>query len=310
MSKKNYNKPPLTYNEQITRLKERGLIIQDEEKALHLLQQLSYYRLSGYWHTLLKEPKSDHHFKENSTFEQSFKLYCFDRELRLLVLNQIEKIEVAVRAIITYECSHSWDSFWLSNNTNFKNDNTYQKNIKKIEAELNRSNELFLKEYKNKYLEKLPPSWITLEVCSFGSLSWIFSILKNGRTKKTIASKFGLNEKVFGSWLHSIVYLRNVCAHHSRLWNKSFSIKAELPKKIRYDWITQMEVVDTRNGSTRSIKDKTYFSLCILQYLLQIINPNNTFKQKIEELFIKYPEIDRAAMGYPIHWEDDALWNK
>lgn len=310
MSKKNYTKPPLKYQEQFDKLKERGLKIENESKAMHLLQELSYYRLSGYWHTLLKEPKSEHIFKKDSTFEQAFKLYCFDRELRLLILNQIEKIEVSIRAIITYQCSHDWGAFWLSNKDNFKNEKQYSKNIEKINTELNRSSELFLKDYKTKYIEKLPPSWITLEVCSFGNLSWIYSILKNGRTKRLISSHYGLNDKTFESWIHSIVYLRNICAHHSRLWNKTLAIKAEFPKKTKSNWIEQFEIVDSRDGVTRSIKNKTYFSLCMIKYLLQTINPKNTFKLKLEELFEKYPEIDRTAIGYPEDWSKEALWEK
>lgn len=308
MSKRSYTKPPLIYVDQLELLKSRGLIVTNDLKALHLLQQLSYYRLSGYWYTLLEEPKTDHIFKEGSTFEQAFKLYCFDRELRLLFLNQIEKIEVAVRAIVAYECSHSWGPFWLNEKTNFRQRGKYYSTLEKIQGEVDRSNELFLKEYKQKYKENLPPSWITLEVCSFGNLSWIFSLIKFGRTKQNIADRFGLNEKVFQSWLHSFVYVRNICAHHSRLWNKNLAIKPELPLKTKGDWINNFTIIDSRTQEKKSIRNKTYFVICMLDYMLQTINPNNSFQEKLEDLFEKYPDVDRYALGYTKDWDSEPMF--
>src|SRR5690554_3702264 len=104
MSKVPFNKPPLTYSQQLQQLKERGLVIENEEKALHLLVSISYYRLSGYWYPLLQD-KHQHIFKDESSLETAFKLYCFDRELRKLVLSELEKIEIAVRAKMIYELS-------------------------------------------------------------------------------------------------------------------------------------------------------------------------------------------------------------
>lgn len=94
MGKTLYTKPALTFEEQLIQLEGRGLTIQNREKALHILQNISYYRLSGYWYPFLEEPKSNHFFKKESFFEQGFKLYCFDRELRKLIMGELEKIEI------------------------------------------------------------------------------------------------------------------------------------------------------------------------------------------------------------------------
>ena len=85
MNKSFFDKPSLNYDDQIQLLKSRGLSIQDEDKALHILQVISYYRLSGYWFPLL-EDKVNHKFKSNTEFETAFNLYKFDREFRLLIL--------------------------------------------------------------------------------------------------------------------------------------------------------------------------------------------------------------------------------
>lgn len=112
MPKVPFDKPALTFDEQLQRLKERGLVIPSKEKALHLLKSISYYRLSGYWYPFLKSPKSAHQFKGESTFDAAFDLYCFDRELRKLIMGELEKIEVAIRAQLIYILSHSEGAFW------------------------------------------------------------------------------------------------------------------------------------------------------------------------------------------------------
>lgn len=309
MSKKEYLKPPLSYQAQLEQLDERGLsFVGCEEKALHLLEKLSYYRLSGYWHSLLKDPKKEHEFKTNAHFNTAFELYKFDRELRLLVLNQIEKIEVALRAIIAYECSHSWGIFWLSESVNFKSHTQHTRDLNKIFNEINRSSELFIKQYKKNYLQELPPSWMSLEVCSFGSLSYIYSNMKGGKTKRKISSNFGLKDDVLETWLHTFVYVRNICAHHSRLWNKHLKIKASVPEKVTLDWITVFNIIDTRTGNEKHIKTRVYFVLCMLQYLLQTVNPSNNFKVKLDDLFENYPDVDKFALGFPKEWENEKLW--
>ena len=92
-----YHKPPLTIKDQIKQLKSRGLVIADESIAEEFLTRVSYYRFSAY---LLPFQLKDgtHTFKPNSTFEKAFNTYLFDRELRHIVFNAIEKIEIAIRA--------------------------------------------------------------------------------------------------------------------------------------------------------------------------------------------------------------------
>jgi abortive infection bacteriophage resistance protein len=97
-----YVKPALSLTDQLTQLKKRGLKVEDEGRALHLLESISYYRLSGYWYPMLEMPKENHVFKPNSSFDSAFKIYCFDKELRKIILTEIEKIEIAVRSKMIY----------------------------------------------------------------------------------------------------------------------------------------------------------------------------------------------------------------
>lgn len=178
MSKVAYRKPALTYQEQLDQLKSRGLLVQDDAKAMHLLAQVSYYRLSGYWYPLLSD-KTTHQFKPGSTFETAFRLYCFDRELRKLVLAELEKIEVAVRAQMIYVLSHTFGPFWFADQTLFANGATHAKTMASLTTEYNRSDEQFVKAYKQKYVDPFPPSWMLLEIASFGSLSMLYKNLES-----------------------------------------------------------------------------------------------------------------------------------
>ena len=297
MNKSFFDKPPLNYDDQIQLLKSRGLSIQDEDKALHILQVISYYRLSGYWFPLL-EDKVNHKFKSNTEFETAFNLYKFDREFRLLILGELEKIEVAVRSQMIQQLSLKISPFWFEHVSQFKKAHVHKKTIDKISDELKRSDEEFILKFKEKYQNEFPPSWMTLEVTSFGSLSVLFSALNPGRAKRDIANYFGLNERTFQSWLHSIVYLRNVCAHHSRLWNRDIRVKPQIPDNPKKQWLKNSEIEN----------DKVYFLLSMILYLIQTINPKNSITSRFKSLLTKYPNVDVKAMGFPDNWEEESLW--
>jgi abortive infection bacteriophage resistance protein len=295
--KTHYTKPALSYIAQIQKLKARGLIIENDEKAEHLLSSISYYRLSGYWFPLLQDKKK-HVFKPNATFETAFNLYKFDRELRQLILCELEKIEVAIRSQMIYSMSQVHGSFWFENSSLFNNYSKHSNTLSKIASEIDRSDEEFIKVFKSNYSDKFPPSWMTLEITSFGTLSMLFSNLKAPREKRQIANHFGLSEKVFQSWIHSIVYIRNVCAHHSRLWNKDMRINPIVPITPKNCWISTDGVPN----------DKVYFFLSMIVYLLNTINPNHSFLDRLENLFLKYPNVDVNAMGFPLNWKSEELW--
>lgn len=309
MAKVLYTKPALEYTAQLHQLESRGLIISDQEKAIHLLERISYYRLSGYWYPMLAEPKSDHIFKEGSTFENAFKLYCFDRELRKLIAGELEKIEIAVKAKIIYIMSHQYGPFWYNDPNLFSNRAKFQKTNDKLTSEYSRSDEEFLKAFKNKYSDPMPPSWMILEVSSFGNLSSLYSNLKPGRHKRNIANFFHLNERTFQSWLHSFTYVRNVCAHHARLWNKRMSITPQIPNNPELPFLNILTLPDPENGNLTNPKNKSvYFLLSMILYLLNEINPKHTLKLRMNKLLEDYPMIDVSAMGFPQHWQNEPLW--
>jgi len=307
MSKIPFNKPPLSYADQIKLLKTRGLLITNEPKVQHLLEVISYFRLSGYWYPLL-EDKQNHIFKKDSCFETAFNIYKFDRELRLIVIRELEKIEVAVRAKMIYVLSHSKGPFWYIDRANFSNPVKHTETLSKIGIEFNRSDEDFIKAFKAKYSDPLPPSWMMLEVSSFGNLSSFYSNLKPSRDKRNIANYFGLNENTFASWLHSIAYLRNICAHHTRLWNKDMRIQPNIPNSPHYPFLSITTYFNDKTNQTLPLNNKAYFVFSMIIYLMNIINPKHTIKEKLNSLLVKYPNIDTRAMGFPVNWRSELLW--
>lgn len=292
-----YVKPALTYSDQLAKLEERGLLISNREKALHLLENINYYRLSGYWYPLLKN-KEKHIFKSGAKFDIAFKIYCFDRELRKLLLREIEKIEVAFRVKLSYIYSMHYDPFWFLDSTLFRSSSWHKSLISKIKEEIDRSDEEFIVAFKNKYSETYPPCWMTFEISSFGKLSQLYSCLNHGRSKRDVSSHFGLSDNIFQSWLHSIVYLRNICAHHTRLWNRELRVTPQKPRSVKYSWINAMSVSSNR----------MYFVLSMIKYLLNRVNPGNTLKGRFLSLVALHEKIDLSAMGFPPNWEKEPLW--
>lgn len=292
-----YSKQLISFTDQITLLKQRGLILGDELRALHLLQNISYYRLSGYWYPLLAD-KQRHIFKPGSTFEAAYNIYKFDSELRKLIIAELEKIEVAVRTQTAYILSTQYHAHWFEDSSLFSNPVRHTKVLAKIEEEYNRSDEEFITAFKAKYSDHFPPNWMTMEIASFGTLSILYGNLQPGRAKRSIAAYFGLPDTVFASWLHCIVYVRNICAHHSRLWNKILSIRPLMPRSPRNTFI----------ALPASGTQQTYFVLSMIIYLLNTVNPNHSFISRFKELLNRYPSIDVRAMGFPINWENEKLW--
>lgn len=236
-------------------------------------------------------------------------MYCFDRKMRSIILGELEKIEIAIRAKMVYTLSHEIDPFWYLASNNFRNVEKFARSINKMSSEIRRSDEDFINTFQEKYNNTLPPSWISFEVSSFGTLSMLYSNLVNSKGKKAIANHFGLNERLFESWIHTLVYIRNVCAHHSRLWNKELQISPQLPKTINKksgnpypfpskDWIDVSSINSKR----------LYMSLSIACYFLQTINPKHTFKSKLIQLFNDYPSVNLGAMDFPLNWQNQPLW--
>lgn len=296
-----YSKEAFTIDQHIEQLQSRGLVIQNKELAIHYLSHVSYYRLAGYWWPFQAD-KTQHLFKPTSKFEDVISLYNFDRELRILLFDVIEKIEISLRTKLIYHLSHEFDPWWFQNTSLFIDVQALVKTLATMQEEIERSKDTFIQEHKKKYKDDLrfPPAWKTLELTSFGALSKLYGNLKNTVTSKNkIAVDFGaVNHTYLPSWLQSIAQIRNYCAHHSRLWNKNLPGTPKLLSKPPDRWVVDVPT-DTQ---------KLYIHMCIMKYILNRIAPENSFSQKLNDLMIKYPSVDPNALGFKLNWQDEPLW--
>lgn len=248
----------------------------------------------------LKSPKSNHLFKDGSTFDKVLMLYRFDKKLRVLLFNEIEKIEIAVReSIMNMTAERSGDVFWLTNNVHFHDQNLFNNSINLLKKEYDRSTEDFIEHFKHTYIEPFPPAWILGELLPMGNINIFYRNLKDKTLKKKIAKRFHLHAPVFESWLSVLTLTRNSCCHHSRVWNKVNKIIPNDMKGMTRPWIT-----------LAADKRRIYYNICIIKYFLDIISPDNDFLAKLRWLFLYFPEIDLQAMGFPKGWETEPLWQK
>jgi abortive infection bacteriophage resistance protein len=295
-----YTKPPLTIEQQIQKLKERGLYFHSEEKAVSFLSNISYYRLRAYTFPFQDNSAEHQPFIHTISFDEIIQFYIFDRKLRLLVFDALEKIEIALRTQIIYQYAIAHGSHWQCNSSLFRNQNYFDVHTKSLNQEIERSHEVFIEHYKIKYTDPTElPSWMAFEVSGLGLLSKIFANLADGIPKRNITTYFGLNDfTVLENWMQCFSNIRNICAHHGRLWNRRFTAKPKLPSNAQHTFIYNFNID----------KNKLYPVLCCMVYLLNIISPENNFVLKFIELINRYPNISLHLMGFPKSWKREKLW--
>jgi len=294
-----YSETPLDLASQVKLLEKRGLIIEDKAWAENKLKNINFYRLANYWRTM-EADKIKHIFKNGSRFSEVIEMYDFDLRLRELVFDAIQVIEVSLRSKVIQSFSMRYGAFWFDDEQLFKDRKQFLHCLKSIDVELSRTKEDFIKEYYAQYTSPLrPPVWKTLEVVSFGNLSKLYCNFADNTAKKEVAKDMGLPQHLFlESWIKSISVLRNACAHHSRIWNRAFSVKPQMPERLPMAWLNNQG-----DGS-----NKIYSLLACITYLMNVIDPENTFPADIKALMHYYRKIDTAAMGFPQSWQLEPLW--
>ena len=298
-----YQKQALRFEDQLALLQQRGLEFDDLDRALSQIRAISYYRLSGYWYPF-REKDTDGNltdkFIRGASFENAIELYEFDRELRLLVMSAIERVEVYLRTLIAYHLGHTYGAFGHTEPLNFHPKFDHAKWLKKLDVEATRSKEAFIVHYKNKY-KGFPtlPIWMTTEIMSLGSLSFCFKGLSHA-DKRAISTKLNMHHKRLADWLHQLTYVRNVCAHHSRLWNRALSIRTERSKD------------DVWNPPITPSNDRIFYILLTLRHLLVTTEYGDNWCRDCNALLapIASNNFLRIAMGMPENWREHPIWTQ
>ena len=231
-----------TVADQVSNLLDAGLE-GDRETMIQRLSVVSYIRLRDYW---LPFMNAQGKFVSGTTFNMIWARYAFDRRLRLLVFDAIERIEVAVKA--------------------------------QLISALGREEEL---------------SQLT-----FGALRREFEQADTKSVKSTIARTFGVHHVVLSSWLETLLVVRNVVAHHGRLWNRQMGERPKIPNKDAA-WHSPVEIDASR----------LFGVLSICRYCLRRIAPQSSWQNRLEALFSEFPMIPLERIGFPANWRDSTIWS-
>lgn len=294
--KKPFRKPATTYAEQVELLISRGMIIDDRAEAMFYLQHLNYYRLGAYW-LPFEAHHSPHRFRPDTRFAEVLASYMFDRELRLLVMDALERTEVSVRSQWAYQLARNHGPHAHLDPELARNRSKWEENLLVLEDEVKRSKEPFIRHLTRNYEEILPPIWAVCEVLTLGQLSRWYGVLGPMSTRRAIANVYALDETVVGSWLHHLTHVRNICAHHNRLWNREFTITPMAPKTKPSDLARQF------NGNSRRV----YNTLVVLLYFMDRIAPRHNWRVRLKDLL--GGANDLGAMGFPNYWQDMPIWS-
>lgn len=279
-------KEPITYDEQVNRIVSKGFIIEDIDSCKEFLKQTNYYRLLAYY---LPFKKKDGTYTEGITFTRIQRIYEFDSQLRNIIFNIIEQIEIYLRTQIAYYLSFEYGPLGYLDSTIFNSchkDEVFKEKISSCIEENKRT--LVVQHYTQKYGCKFP-LWVIIEFFSIGTLSYLYSDLLT-KDKKQIASlSFHTSADCLRSWLRCLTDLRNRCAHYSRLYYWIFSAIPKTPKNASYEF------------------DRKLFSqILMLKYLYPDRNKWNSYVFiSFEALINKYiSDISLKHIGFPENWKE------
>jgi len=296
-----YTKSALSFDEQVDLLLSRGML-GDRAEMKERLACVSYYRLSGYW---FHRKLPNNSFKPGTTFATVWDQYVFDRSLRLLMMDAVERIEISVRTQISYHHAQRFsDPFAYANAAGGLPELRPEERttfLERTNDEMSRSHEQFVGHFKQKYgdFHDCLPIWMATEVMSFGGVLKLYKGSPRD-VRNNVASYFGMPDEVIWSWLLSLNTLRNICAHHGRLWNRAMGTKPKMPKQRRYpEWHFPVMVT----------AERLFALLTISNYCLHRIAPGSHWSQRLVKLLTDHPRIPHRNMGFPENWLDCPIWH-
>ena len=290
----------------MARLQSRRMVMDDSDHAADCLRRIGYYRLSGYWRPFRAgRPDEPKEFFPDTDFSKVLALYLFDKRLRLVLLDALERIEIAFRSEIAYHIG-SKDRLAHQNKV-LLNPKAAEKHYDKWLAECNRevrkSNEPFVQHHRVYYDDEIP-IWVATELWSFGKLSKFYSMMR-GDDQKAVSSRFGVeNVNLMERWLYAMAFVRNIAAHHKRLWNRG-AIGRLSPKGAFPGAHNPPVLPDGRSYN------RVYPVLCAIVFLVRQITPGSRWPHRLREMLLELnPKTGRdlSEMGFPPDWAQSPFW--
>lgn len=311
-----YQKPFLSIAQQIALLGQRGLEIGDQQLATRALEQIGYYRLSAYWYAFreIRQNTRTDTFLAGARLQDAVSLYIFDKKLRLLVLDAIERIEISLRTDIalTIGVNGGWahrDAQFVHprfNRPNRRGQIPFQEWMTRLDNCESRSRDEFVTHFRTKYTtERFLPIWMSVEVWELGLLSHFLGGMRH-RDITAISQRYGLTDaRLLPSWTRTFTFVRNVCAHHGRLWNRAMVDQPVFPSigdHAEFDHVV----------ASRPPQERLYGTLVILNYLVRQLNGGTEWHLRVRELLDSFPAsplLSLNSAGFPPGWRQEAIWN-
>lgn len=314
-----YTKPHRTFADQIALLMQRGLIVTDQPKAIHHLQRIGYGRLTSYWQPfqqIVPDPADPtrtirgKHFRPGAEFRHAVDLYLFDKQLRLLFLDAIERIEVALRVDLAHTLgkrdpwAHRNPAFLDAHRTNRPSQGSTQhaRWLTKADQAISRSKEDWVKEFLASYSSPLP-IWLAVDAWDFGTLSWLLE-MAHPNDRSAIAKRYGLLPDTLVSWIRSLAFVRNICAHHARLWNAGIINQPKVPKQFEAPQVGHV-------GTEFKRRSRIYGGAVVASHLVKQINVGTSWASRMHAHWLAFPAMPFASPvqgGFLQGWDQEAVW--
>lgn len=302
-----YEKPATTIDEQIELLESRGMS-GDPALMRRWLETVGYYRLSAYWLPFELPAAAPatraKAFPAGTQFEAIVDIYVFDRKLRLLVTEAIERVEIALRSRWTNRMTLAHGPHLHLNAECFQSGYDHVALLAQLANRTKDSNEVFVEHYRQKYDDPyLPPLWMVTELMTFGELSRWFAATSDPKVKTAVAKDLGMpSREVFEGTLQLLSYIRNICAHHGRLWNRQTVKRLPYIKRFRDD------LVIASDGDQHQPDNRVYNALVALVHLMRRQSADTTFPARLAELIRPRTADQQRAMGFPTNWQERPCW--
>lgn len=327
MDDSTYNRPWKSFADQLALLEMRGMAVNDKTSALAWLQRVGYYRLSAYSYPLrvfrleqdatglIRSVRTDN-FVPETTFDDAVALYLFDRKLRVLLVDALGRIEVSLRVEVAYQLgkvnafAHLHEDSFHPSFRNKRDRRTGQTAFQSWQQRhrglVDRSKEDFVKHYREKYGPDLP-IWVAIEVWDFGAISQLLAMMKVS-DQTAIAAHYGEADwQAFTGWVRAISYLRNLVAHHSRVWNRNMVIYPKPPSPT-CTWPAWAKVFEDK----QELLTKPFIQLALVRHLVDVICPGSSWPKRMATHLDAFPQqtskrkLSVVDMGVPEGWK--AWW--
>lgn len=301
----NYSKPWLNVEQQVAVLESRGLTVADKQAAMSFLLHVNYYRFSGY---CLAFEDQRHVLVDGTTFEEIKQTYDFDSKIRDLFTEALELIEIDLRTTTAYSFGETYGAFGHTLSRNFHDRFDYNANhcdwLSRLNEETERSSELFVRHFSRNYHDYPNiPIWVATEIMSFGGVSRMIAGMKK-KDRKKISTEYQLAPRVLSKLTHHFAYVRNLCAHHCRLWDRRWKVKPELPDRAAF----RSPHLISNSG--------LYSTVLLLEMMLSrcpaISTEASLWKDRIISILDHPPNCPDSIlkMDVPVNWKQHPAWSQ